>query len=61
MIITLRTGNSFRINPIQQDKTGRTTNVYVVDIETGAYNSFTITNNITKNQRAVLSTVRSGA
>ena len=55
------TGNSFRINPIQQDKTGRTTNVYVVDIETGAYNSFTITNNITKNQRAVLSTVRSGA
>tara|TARA_B100001250_G_C19766824_1_gene775161 strand:+ start:485 stop:1177 length:693 start_codon:yes stop_codon:yes gene_type:complete len=55
------TGNSFRINPIQQDKIGRTTNVYVVDIETGAYNSFTITNNITKNQRAVLSTVRSGA
>ena len=54
------TGKSFKINPIQQDKSGRATNVYVVDVETGAYNSFTVTNNITKNQRAVLSTVRSG-
>jgi len=31
----------------------------VVHIETGAYFSFTVTNNITKNQRAILSTVRS--
>ena len=53
-------GNSFTINPIQQDKAGNQTNVYVVHVETGAYNSFTVTNNITKNQRAILSTVRSG-
>ena len=52
-------GNAFTINPIQQDTTGKSTNVYVVHIETGAYNSFTVTNNITKNQRAILSTVRS--
>tara|TARA_R100001129_G_scaffold142719_1_gene103828 strand:+ start:6432 stop:7133 length:702 start_codon:yes stop_codon:yes gene_type:complete len=52
-------GNSFRINPIQQDTKGKQTNIYVVHVETGAYNSFTVTNNITKNQRAVLSTVRS--
>ena len=53
-------GNSFTINPIQQDVTGNQTNVYVVHVETGAYNSFTITNNITKNQRAILSTIRAG-
>ena len=52
-------GNTFRINPIQQDTSGKQTNVYVVNVETGAYNSFTVTNNITKNQRAILSTVRS--
>jgi len=52
-------GNSFQINPIQQDTAGKSTYVYVVDRETGAYNSFTVTNNITKNQRAILSTVRS--
>jgi hypothetical protein len=51
-------GGSFTINPIQQDTTGKQTNVYVVHIETGAYNSFTVTNNITKNQRAILSTGR---
>ena len=54
-------GNSFTINPIQQDTTGKQTNIYVVHVETGAYNSFTITNNITKNQRAILSTGGSGA
>ena len=48
-------GSSFQINPIQQDSTGKSTNIYVVHIETGAYFSFTVTNNITKNQRAVLS------
>ena len=52
-------GNSFQINPLQQDSTGKSTNVYVVHVETGAYHSFTVTNNITKNQRAILSTVRS--
>jgi len=52
-------GGSFVINPIQQDAVGKQTNVYVVHVETGAYNSFTVTNNITKNQRAILSTVRS--
>ena len=49
-------GNNFMINPIQQDKAGKQTNVYVVHVETGAYNSFTVTNNITKNVRAILST-----
>jgi len=53
-------GNNFTLNPLQQDTAGKQTNIYVVDIETGAYNSFTVINNITKNQRAVLSTVRSG-
>ena len=52
-------GNSFSIKPIQQDVAGKQTNVYVVHVETGAYASFTVTNNITKNQRAILSTVRS--
>ena len=51
-------GNGFSIKPIQQDSS-KSTNVYVVHIETGAYFSFTVTNNITKNQRAILSTVRS--
>jgi hypothetical protein len=54
------TGNSFQISPIQQDTAGKSTFIYVVDRETGAYNSFTVTNNITKNQRAILSTIRSG-
>ena len=53
------TGNSFTLNPIQQDVAGKVTNVYIVDVETGAYNSFTVTNNITKNTRAILSTNRS--
>ena len=53
------TGNTFQLNPLQQDAKGKSTNVYVVNIETGAYNEFTVTNNITKNQRAILSTVRS--
>ena len=53
-------GTSFTINPIQQDVAGKQTNVYIVHVETGAYDSFTVINNITKNQRALLSTVRSG-
>lgn len=54
-------GNSFTINPIQQDTSGKQTTIYIVHIETGAYNSFTVTNNITKNQRAILSTGGGGA
>ncbi len=54
-------GNSFQINPIQQDTAGKQTNIYVVNVETGAYNSFVVTNNITKNTRAILSTVRTGS
>ena len=54
-------GNSFSITPIQQDTKGKQTNVYVVHVETGAYASFTVTNNITKNQRAILSTGGAGA
>ncbi len=54
-------GGSFTINPIQQDTVGKQTNVYIVHVETGAYASFTVTNNITKNQRAILSTGGAGA
>ena len=50
---------SFTISALQQDTVGKQTNVYIVHKETGAYNSFTVINNVTKNQRAVLSTVRS--
>ena len=53
-------GASFKISPIQQDTTGKSTNVYVVNVETGAYDEFTVTNNITKNQRAILSTGGAG-
>ena len=49
-------GGSFTLKPIQQDKKGKQTNVYVVHVETGAYNSFTVINNITKNQRDILAT-----
>ena len=52
-------GNSFTISALQQDTAGKQTSVYIVHKETGAYNSFTVVNNVTKNQRAVLSTVRS--
>ena len=49
-------GESFKIIPLQQDTAGRSTNVYIVDRETGAYNSFTVTNNILKNTTSLLST-----
>ena len=49
-------GDSFKIIPLQQDTAGRSTNVYIVDRETGAYNSFTVTNNILKNTTSLLST-----
>ena len=54
------TGGSFTISPIQQDTAGKETNVYVVHVETGAYTSFRVVNNITKNTRALLSTGGTG-
>ena len=47
-------GNGFNISAIQQDTAGKETHIYVVHYETGAYNSFRVINNLTKNQRAVL-------
>ena len=55
------TGDSFTLEPIQQDTAGKETNIYIVDVETGAYNSFKVVNNITKNQRAILSSGGAGA
>ena len=52
-------GNSFGIAALQQDTSGKETFVYVVHKETGAYNSFRVINNVTKNTRALLSQVRS--
>ena len=49
-------GGGFTITPIQQDVIGKQTNVYVVHVETGAQTSFTVINNITKNQRQILET-----
>ena len=46
-------GGEFQITPIQQDSAGKQTNVYVVHVETGAYNSFTVTNKYLKNTRAI--------
>ncbi len=54
-------GNQFTLEAKQQDVAGRSTNIYVVDVETGAYNSFTVTINITKNTRALLSSGGVGA
>jgi len=47
-------GNQFTIEAKQQDVAGRSTNIYVVDVETGAYTSFTVTVDITKNTRSLL-------
>ena len=54
-------GGEFQLSALQQNTSGKQTNVYVVHVETGAYNSFTVTNNITKSTRAILSTSRTGA
>ena len=54
-------GGSFTITPIQQDVVGKQTNVYVVNVETGAQASFTVINNITKNQRQILETGGAGS
>ena len=53
-------GGMFNVAPLKQSDTGKQTNIYIVDIETGAYNSFTVTNNITETFTATMSTVRSG-
>jgi len=49
-------GTSFRLDAVQQDTKGRQTNIYVVHIPTGAYNSFKVVNNVTTNKRAILAT-----
>jgi hypothetical protein len=54
-------GDSFRLTPIQQDVAGRETNIYVVDVEVGAYKSFRAVNNILKDTRAILSSGGIGA
>jgi hypothetical protein len=41
-------------------KAGRKTNIYVLNIETGAYNSFTVTNNIQRLTRKVLTNATIG-
>ena len=46
--------SGFTLSAIQQDTAGKQTNIYVVHKETGAYNSFTVINNVTKNARAQL-------
>ena len=54
-------GKGFTITPIQQDVTGRETNIYIVDIETGAHRSLRAINNIIKNTRSIISTGGIGA
>ncbi len=53
-------GNNFTITPIQQDETNRQTNIYIVDRETGAYNSIQVINNITKTSKTLLSSGGAG-
>ena len=52
---------TFTLSPVQQDIAGKETNIYIVDVETGAYTSFRIVNNITKNTTALLSSGGTGA
>ena len=51
--------SNIQINPIMQSTAGKQTNIYIVDVETGAYNSFVAINNITEQLTATMSTVRS--
>ena len=53
-------GNAFDISAIQQDTKGKETNIYVVHVETGAYNSFRVVNDVTKNLRAIRTQVIGG-
>jgi len=54
-------GDRFHLKPIQQDTAGKQTNIYVVHVLTGAYNSFTVINNVIKNTRDILATNIQGA
>ena len=54
-------GKSFTITPIQQNVAGYETNIYIVDIETGAHRSVRTINNIIKNTRSIISTGGIGA
>ena len=47
------TAPNFDLRAPTLDVTGKQTNVYVVDIETGAYNSFNVVNNLTRDTRAI--------
>ena len=49
-------GATFGIRASQQDTKGKQTNIYIVHVETGAYNSFTVVNNVTRDKRAILAT-----
>tara|TARA_E500000305_G_scaffold109295_1_gene113894 strand:+ start:605 stop:1303 length:699 start_codon:yes stop_codon:yes gene_type:complete len=49
-------GTTFNIRASQQDTKGKQTNVYMVHQETGAYNSLTVVNNVTRDKRAILAT-----
>jgi len=48
-------GDSFKLNPVQQDVKGRSTNITIVNVEVGVYTTLTIVNNILKNTRQLLS------
>ena len=48
-------GDTFKLNPLQQDSAGKSTNVTVMDKELGAYVQFVVVVNITKNTRAIRS------
>ena len=45
-------GDDFKIIPLQQTETNKQTLIYIVDRETGAYDSLRVTNNITRSLRA---------
>jgi len=47
------TSPNFTLRAPTLDVIGKQTNVYVVDIETGAYNSFNVLNNLTRDTRAL--------
>ena len=48
-------GNAFKLEPIQQDTKGKQTNIYIVHAVTGAYNSFTVVNNVLKSIKKIRS------
>tara|TARA_Y100000996_G_scaffold326028_1_gene262109 strand:- start:589 stop:1299 length:711 start_codon:yes stop_codon:yes gene_type:complete len=49
-------GGKFKIDPIFQTEIGKSTDVYIVNREYGAYASITVTNNIKNNQRPTRAT-----